>query len=102
MQAASSASAQSASAHPEDAPPRLILVVEDDDAQAMLCAIALKDLHPACIVDRVRDGCEAMDYVRHEGEYAASTQNRPDVVVLDLKLPRMNGHEVLREMKADP
>src|SRR5688500_4820615 len=75
------------------------LLVEDDDDHAELVLRNLRRQHGPYSVDRVTDGVEAMQYLRHEGRYTASP--RPDVILLDLNMPRMSGHEVLSHVKAD-
>lgn len=76
-----------------------ILQVEDDEGDARLLEITLKKSKVANTVHTVKDGVEAMLYLRGEGPYASSP--RPQLVMLDLNLPRKDGHEVLAEMKAD-
>ncbi len=75
------------------------LLVEDDDDHAELVRIALQDNHVTNAVERVPDGREAIACLRKEGRYAESP--RPDVILLDLKLPIMDGHEVLAVLKDD-
>lgn len=75
-----------------------ILLVEDDDAHARLVALELAGASDS-VIDRVSDGDEAMSYLKAEGRFAEKPP--PDVVLLDLKLPRVSGHEVLRWMKDD-
>jgi CheY-like chemotaxis protein len=77
------------------------LLVEDDDDHAELVAISLKAENGTNkTVDRVSNGEEALAYLKRQGKF--SGKPRPNVVLLDLKLPRVDGHEVLATMKADP
>jgi CheY-like chemotaxis protein len=76
------------------------LLVEDSDAHAKLVMLQLQDKDSPITVARVSDGVEALDYLCHRGSYVDAP--RPDLVLLDLKLPRIDGHEVLRTIKADP
>lgn len=78
-----------------DAPKR-ILLVEDDAAGAELTLAALSLVDPALAVDVVGDGEEALDYLSR----AAATP--PAAIVLDLKMPKVDGHEVLRQVRATP
>ena len=86
-----------------DNPTVEILLVEDSDEDLEL---ALRALRRAKIVNHIevaRDGVEALDFLFSEGAHAgASGVQRPRVVLLDLKLPRIDGLEVLRRIKADP
>jgi CheY-like chemotaxis protein len=77
-----------------------ILLVEDTRDDADLTMGALKEGRVRNRVTLVEDGVEAMAYLRREGGHAAAP--RPDLVLLDLKLPRKNGLEVLTEIKQDP
>lgn len=77
-----------------------ILLVEDDPGDVMLIRESFADHKVGNSLTVVNDGVEAMAYLRAEGEYA--TRPRPDLVVLDLNLPRKNGSEVLAEIKGDP
>ena len=76
-----------------------ILLVEDSPGDVLLTREALKDAKIANDLHVARDGEEAMAFLRREGEHAAA--ERPDLVVLDLNLPRKDGREVLREIKGD-
>ena len=76
------------------------LLVEDDDDHADLAIRALNRGRILNSVDRVIDGVEALRFLRAEGEY--SERKLPHIVLLDLKLPKKSGLEVLREIREDP
>jgi len=75
------------------------LLAEDDDDHADLVMEEMRENRLANTVDRVSNGVEAMAYLRQEGEYADC--RRPDVVLLDLRMPLKDGQEVLAEIRAD-
>lgn len=75
------------------------LLVEDDDDHAELIQMTLAEGRVGNTFDRVSDGEEALAYLRREGVYTDKPQ--PDVVLLDLKLPKVDGHEVLAQIKSD-
>ena len=80
--------------------PIQILLVEDSPSDAELTLTALKMAKVVNQVSHVEDGVEAMEFLRQEGKYAQS--QRPDLILLDLNLPRKDGREVLEEMKGNP
>jgi CheY-like chemotaxis protein len=80
--------------------PLEILLVEDNPADVRLTEEAFREgkIHNALYV--AKDGVEAMDFLTRRGKYADAV--RPDLILLDLNLPRKDGREVLAEIKADP
>lgn len=78
-----------------------ILLVEDDpyDAELIITGLAEKNLANEVVV--VHDGEEALDFIHHRGKFAGRSDGNPVVVLLDLKLPKIDGLEVLKEMKSD-
>jgi CheY-like chemotaxis protein len=75
------------------------LLVEDDDDHAELMLRTLRQHHVTNTIDRVGDGQEAIAYLRRQPPYDG--KRRPDVVLLDLNMPRVGGHEVLEVIKGD-
>jgi two-component system response regulator len=80
---------------------RTILLVEDDLADAEMTMDALREAHLANPIVHVEDGIEALDYLRRRNAHAGREEGNPAVVLLDIKMPRMDGIEVLREIRAD-
>jgi CheY-like chemotaxis protein len=78
-----------------------ILLVEDDPKDVELTLTALDEHHLANRVTVVCDGAEALDYLHHGGKYKMRGGGDPILVLLDLKMPRVNGLEVLKIIKAD-
>ncbi|GAA0356909.1 response regulator [Actinoallomurus spadix] len=76
-----------------------VLLVEDDPGDVVLTKEAFEDNKVSNKLSVVSDGEEAMRFLRCEGDYADAP--RPDLVLLDLNLPRMDGRQVLEEIKAD-
>ena len=78
----------------------LILLVEDNVGDVRLTREALREADVAVELTAVPDGDQALAFLRREGEYAGA--RRPDLILLDLNLPKKNGLEVLEEIKRDP
>lgn len=78
-----------------------ILLVEDDPYDVELTLNALAEYHLANAIAVARDGVEALDYLYGKGTFAGRSGGNPVVILLDLKLPRLDGIQVLRQIKAD-
>lgn len=82
--------------------PLTILLVEDDNAHAEIVRRNFEGFRVANRLVRVEDGQAALDYLLREGVYAAAPPARPGLVLLDLRLPKVDGIEVLRRIKSNP
>jgi CheY-like chemotaxis protein len=82
--------------------PILIVLAEDDDGHASLVQRNLERAGLANGLQRLNDGQEALDFLRSEGAYAGRNSNQPVLLLLDIKMPRVDGMEVLRQLKSDP
>lgn len=79
-----------------------ILLVEDDKRDLELTLLALERSQLANEVVTVSDGEKALEYLRRDGEFSGRSEGNPAVVLLDLKLPKVDGLEVLQAVRADP
>ena len=79
-----------------------ILLVEDDKRDLELTLIALERSQLANEVVILRDGAQALDYLKREGDYAYRSEGNPAVILLDLKLPKVTGLEVLEAVRGSP
>jgi two-component system, response regulator len=86
---------------PADRPVR-ILVVDDDPDDQLLIREALAEARVQTDVQVVNDGLELLDYLRRGGRFSRVDAPQPDLILLDLNMPRMGGHEVLQNLKTDP
>ena len=82
-------------------PAKRILLVEDDPKDIELTLAALAEHNLANAVEVARDGVEALDYLYRRGSFAQHPPGNPVVIMLDLKMPRLDGVEVLKQLKAD-
>ena len=80
---------------------KTILIAEDNPQDVELTIEALKDYNLANHIVAVSDGVEAMEYLRYEGRYKNRMKGRPAVLLLDIKMPRMDGIEVLEAIRKD-
>ena len=83
-------------------PLKRILLVDDSPRDSELALTVLQENHLANEVVALRDGAEALDYLFRRGPYADRSAEQPAVILLDLKMPKVDGSEVLRQIKSDP
>ena len=79
-----------------------ILLIDDSPRDTELAIDALEKYHLANSIVTARDGAEALDYLFCRGAFAGRTDDQPAVILLDLKMPKVDGLEVLRQIKGDP
>lgn len=79
-----------------------ILLVDDSPRDTELILESLRTSNLANEVMNLSDGAEALDYLYRRGQFAGRTNSQPVVILLDLKMPKVNGIEVLRQVKGDP
>lgn len=80
---------------------RTILLAEDSPADAEMAMDALREANLANPVEHVEDGVEALDYLYSRGRFAGRPPGNPAVLLLDIKMPRMDGLEVLKQLRED-
>jgi CheY-like chemotaxis protein len=80
-----------------------VLMADDDADDRMLAKDAWEETRPATKLDFVEDGEQLLDYLRHRGKYTGrGAAPLPNIILLDLNMPKKDGREVLREIKTDP
>lgn len=81
--------------------PKRFLLVDDNERDVELTLSALAEGNIDAEVTVVKDGAEALEYLRRTGRFAGRTAGNPSIVLLDVKMPKVNGLEVLRRIKSD-
>jgi CheY-like chemotaxis protein len=81
---------------------KTILLAEDNQNDVDLTILALSEYHLANKIEVVRDGVEVLEYLRSQGRFTGRKPVNPAVILMDLKMPRMDGIQVLHEIKNDP
>ena len=84
---------------PSPSPIRILVADDNEDHRFFIKRALRESTDRELLIDTVKDGAEAIDYLKQQGAYAGEA--RPHLVILDLKMPRKDGHEVLDEVKAD-
>ncbi len=84
------------------AEPKTILLVEDNDDHAELVTRTFAKLTDRVRLEHLSDGAQALDYLFGRGKYSDQKPTRPEVILLDLRLPKVDGLEVLRQLKESP
>lgn len=82
--------------------PITILMADDDEDDRDLAREALAESRVLNDLHAVNDGAELLEFVRHEGRYTTENAPRPDLILLDLNMPKVDGREALEALKSDP